>query len=158
MRKTIAVAVCLAALAICAAAQPAGKDPRSVLGAYVSAWNHHDFAAMDRLLGANSVHDDIALAVHAQGPAQIKDFMKSIIAQEPDLKWQIDRVIVSGSSIAAEWTWSATFSGDGPYGPVKDLPISGHGVSIVVVENGRLKHLTDYYDTMSFFPKPSPKK
>lgn len=28
--------------------------------------------------------------------------MKSIIAQEPDFKWQIDRVIVSGSTVAAE--------------------------------------------------------
>jgi hypothetical protein len=74
------------------------------------------------------------------------------------LKRHIDRVIVSGSSIAAEWTWTATFTGDGPYGPAKDLPISGHGASIAFIENGRIKHLSDYYDTLSFFPKPKAKK
>jgi hypothetical protein len=35
------------------------------------------------------------------------------------------------------------------------LPISGRGASIAIVENGRIKLLTDYYDSLSFFPKPS---
>jgi hypothetical protein len=46
------------------------------------------------------------------------------IAQEPDFNWQIDRFIVSGSTAVAEWTWTATFTGDGPYGPAKDVPLS----------------------------------
>jgi steroid delta-isomerase-like uncharacterized protein len=158
MKKMVAVIGFLAAFTACAAGQADRNDPLSVLEAYVSAWNHHDFAAIDRLIATDSIHDDIANAVHAQGPNQVKDFMKSIIAQEPDFKWQIDRVIVSGSTVAAEWTWTATFTGDGPYGPVKDLPLSGRGASIVVVEKGRIKQLTDYYDTLSFFPKPAAKK
>lgn len=158
MRTTFAVAVILAAFISCAAGQADHKDPRSVVEAYIAAWNHHDFAAMDRLVAPDGIHDDIPNAVHAKGPDQVRDFMKSLIAEEPDFKWQIDRIIVSGSTVAAEWTWTATFTGDGPHGPVKDLPISGHGASIVVVENGRIKHFADYYDTLSFFPKPPPKK
>jgi steroid delta-isomerase-like uncharacterized protein len=156
--KKLIVAVFLAMFAACAAAQKGGKDPRSVLEAYVSAWNHHDFVAIDRLVAPDGIHDDIPNAVHAQGPNQVKDFMKSIIAQEPDFKWHIDRVMVSGSTVVAEWRWTATFTGEGPYGPAKDLPISGRGASIVVVENGRIKKLTDYYDTLSFFPKPPAKR
>ena len=158
MKKMAAVVVFLAAFTACAAGQADRKEPRSVLEAYVSAWNRHDFAAIDRLIAPDGIHDDIPNAVHAKGPEQVKDFMKSIITQEPDFKWHIDRVIVSGSSIAAEWTWTATFTGEGPYGPAKDLPISGHGASIAVVENGRIKYLSDYYDALSFFPKPAAKK
>lgn len=158
MKKSVAVALLLAGFAVFAAVQADSKTPRSVLESYVAAWNRHDFAAIDHLIGPDGIHDDIANAMHARGPEQVKDFMKSIIAQEPDLDWHIDRVIVSGSSIAAEWTWTATFTGDGPYGPAKDLPITGHGASIVVVQNGRIDHLSDYYDTLSFFPKPRAKK
>ena len=157
MKKKIA-AVLLAVFTACVAAQTNGKDPRSVLEAYVAAWNHHDFAAIDRLMAPDGIHDDAGNAVHARGPAQVKDFLRSIIAQEPDFKWQIDRVIVSGSTVVDEWTWTATFTGDGPYGPAKDLPISGHGASVVLVEKGRIKQFTDYYDTLSFFPKPAAKK
>jgi steroid delta-isomerase-like uncharacterized protein len=158
MKRMAAVIAFLAALTVYAAGQTDAADPPSVVKAYVSAWNHHDFAAIDRLMAPGGIHDDIANAVHAVGSAEVKDFMKSIIAQEPDFKWRIDRVIVSGSTVAAEWTWTATFTGDGPYGPVKDLPISGRGASVVVVEKGRIKQLTDYYDTLSFFPKPATKK
>jgi len=158
MRKMAVVTLFLAGFTARAAWQADRTDPRSILEAYVLAWNHHDFAAIDRLIASDSIHDDIGNAVHAQGPDQVKIFMKSIIAQEPDFKWHIDRVIVSGSMAAAEWTWTATFTGDGPYGSVKDMPISGRGVSIVEAEKGRIKHFTDYYDTLSFFPKPAAKK
>ena len=70
----------------------------------------------NRLIAPDAIHDDIGNAVHAQGPDQVKDFLKSIIALEPDFNWQIDRFIVSGSTAVAEWTWTAMFTGDGPYG------------------------------------------
>lgn len=158
MRKILLAAFVLAVSAVSAAAPRNSKSPRSVLEAYISAWNRHDFAAIDRLIAPDGIHDDIPNAVHAKGPGQIKGFMKSIIAQEPDFKWHIDRAFASDSSVAAEWTWTATFTGDGPYGHATALPISGHGVSIAVVENGRIRQFSDYYDTLSFFPKPPAKK
>ncbi len=156
-KKMVAVVIFLAAFTACVAGQTKKQEPASVLEAYVSAWNRHDFSAMDGLIAADGIHDDIGNAVHAQGPAQVKEFMKSIIAQEPDFKWHIDRIIASGSMVAAEWTWTATFTGDGPYGPAKNLPIAGRGACIAVVEKGLIKQLTDYYDTLSFFPKPAKK-
>jgi steroid delta-isomerase-like uncharacterized protein len=154
----VAVIVLLAAFTACAAGQADRTDPQSVLEAYVSAWNRHDFAAIDRLIAHDGIHDDVGNAVHAQGPGQVKEFMRSIIAQEPDFKWRIDRFIVSGSTVAAEWTWTATFTGDGPYGSVKDQLLHGRGASIVEVEKGLIKQFTDYYDPLSFFPKPVAKK
>jgi steroid delta-isomerase-like uncharacterized protein len=158
MKKIMVVIVFLGALATCAAGQADRNDPRSILVAYVAAWNSHDFAAIDRLIAPDGIHDDIGNGVRAQGPDQVKDFMRSIITQEPDYKWHVDRVIVSGSTVAAEWTWTATFTGEGPYGSVKDVPLSGRGATILEVENGRIKQFTDYYDTLSFFPKPASKK
>jgi len=82
---------------------------KAVLEAYVSAWNRHDFAALDRLLTPDAVHEDLAQGVHAQGIAQIKDFMREEIKGEPDLDWRLTTVVDAGQMVAAEWTWTGTF-------------------------------------------------
>src|SRR5690349_19434762 len=119
MRATVITAACLFLLASSsgqrdkpgASAMSSGK---AVLEAYVSAWNHHDFAALDKLLTPDAVHEDIAWPSRDEGPAQIKKFMQGMIALEPDFDWRLTNVIDSGSSVAAEWTWTATYTGECP--------------------------------------------
>src|SRR3981081_3136565 len=129
------------------------QSDKAVLEAYVSAWNRHDFAAFDNLLTADGIHEDIALGFRGQGPAQIKDFMRAMIEGQPDLTWRRTAGVEASPAVAAEWTWTSTYTGDSPIGPGVRKQISGRGLSIVLIENGRIKRLTDYYDMASFFPK-----
>ena len=76
-----------------------------------------------------------------------------IIESQPDLNWHLTTVVEAGQAVAAEWTWTSTFTGDSPDGPVVRKRVSGRGASVAVIENGRIKRLTDYYDIASFFPK-----
>jgi len=131
---------------------PSGK---AVLDAYVSAWKRHDFAALEKLLTPDAIHEDVAQGVHAQGLAEIKKFMREEIEGEPDLDWRLTTVVQAGPVVAAEWTWTGTYTGEGPTGHAKAQRISGRGASVVLIENGRIKHFTDYYDFASFFPKPT---
>jgi steroid delta-isomerase-like uncharacterized protein len=129
------------------------QSPTAVLRAYVSAWNRHDYAAFDSLLALDGTHEDIAAGFRGQGPAQIKGFMRDMLKQQPDLNWQLTTVIESGPIVAAEWTWTSTYTGDSPGGPVKAKRISGRGASVAVIEQGRIKRFTDYYDLGSYFPQ-----
>ena len=122
-----------------------------MLEAYVSAWNQHDFAALDTLLTADAIHEDIAQGFRGQGPAQIKDFMRAMNEGQPDLNWRLTTVVDAGPVVAAEWTWMSTFTGDSPSGPVVRKRISARGASIAVIENGRIKRFSDYYDLASAF-------
>jgi steroid delta-isomerase-like uncharacterized protein len=131
--------------------------PRSVLLAYISAWNRRDFAAFDKILAADAVHEDVSQGVHARGGAEIKELLRTSLRYEPDFTWQLTNVFQSGSSVAAEWTWTATHTGGSPIGPVVGMHIVQRGVTIAVVENGRVKRMTDYYDDASGFRKPVPK-
>src|SRR5215467_5730916 len=113
-----------------AAAQPettarTAQSPVAVLKAYVSAWNRHDYAAFDTLLASDGTHEDIAAGYHGQGPTQIKAFMRDMLKQQPDLNWQLTTVIESGPIVAAEWTWTSTYTGDSPSGPQVARRISG---------------------------------
>jgi predicted ester cyclase len=76
-----------------------------------------------------------------------------MLKAQPDLEWKVTSIIESGPLVAAEWTWTSTFTGDSPSGPVVAKRISGRGASVAVIENGRIKRFTDYYDTLSYFPK-----
>ena len=157
MKSTIVAVACSLMLAGASAPKTTSTSPsgRALLEAYVSAWNRHDFAALDELLAPDAVHEDIAWPSRDEGPAQIKKFMQQMIEAEPDFDWRITTIVDGGSTMAAEWRWTATFTGDTPIGHVVGYHTSGRGASVVVVENGRIKKFTDYYDFASFFPKSS---
>ena len=122
----------------------------------MSAFNRHDFAALDTLFAPEGVYEDFAARFHGVGPAQVKSFLRGVIKTEPDFNWQLTNAIESGSSVAAEWTWTATFTGDGPDGNyLVAQRVPGRGATVAVIENGQIKQLHDYYDDASFFPKAS---
>lgn len=129
------------------------RSGKFLLQSFVSAWNHHASAAFDALLAPDVIYEDIAWGFRGQGPAQVKGLMRDMIESEPDFDWRLTTVIESGPIVAAEWTWTATYTGDSPIGHVVRKRISGRGATVAVIENGRIKRLTDYYDTASFFPK-----
>src|SRR3981081_507329 len=94
------------------------QSDKAVLEAYVSAWNRHDFAALDNLLTPDAIHEDIAQGFRGQGPAQIKDFMRAMIEGQPDLNWRLTAVVDASPSVAAEWPGPSKYTGNSPTGPV----------------------------------------
>jgi steroid delta-isomerase-like uncharacterized protein len=159
-RCGFAAGLTMSAIALGCTAQrnePPVQSGRAVVEAYVSAWNRHDSLALDTLMASDAVHTDIAQNFQGRGPAQTKEFMRMIISTEPDFQWRLTKVIESGPTLAAEWTWTATHTGPSPIGPVTRRRISGPGSSFVEIENGRIKRFTDYYDGASFFREaPAP--
>jgi steroid delta-isomerase-like uncharacterized protein len=139
--------------AACAVQQKAPTaSGKSVAEAYVRAWNKHDFGALDTLLAADALHEDIAQNVHAIGIAAIKDFMRQDIAGEPDLNWQMTNTVEDGKYVAFEWTWTSTYTGPDATGKtVTNKKISGRGASFLEIESGKIKRFTDYYDLGSYF-------
>ena len=129
------------------------QSPQAVLQALMSAFNRHDFAALDKLVASEGVYEDFAARFRGVGPAQVKNFLRGVIQVEPDFNWQLTNAIESGSSVAAEWTWTATHTGDGPGGKhFAAQRVSGRGATVAVIENGQIKQLHDYYDDASFYP------
>lgn len=135
---------------------PSGREPRAVLQAYVDAWNRHDSLAIDTLLAPNGIHEDLAWGFRGEGPTAVRDFMRSVIAVSPDYQWKVTSSFADGESVVAEWTWTASFTGQSPSGPVTGQPVSGRGAAVAQVVNGKIVRLSDYYDAASFFPKPTP--
>ena len=121
---------------------------KSLLEAYVSAWNRRDFTALDKLLAPDAVHEDMAKPSREEGLAQIKQSIRATMEDHPDIRWHLISIVDGGTTVAAEWVWTGNLKGDDRVAPRR---ISGRGASVVVIENGQIKRVSDYYDFDSVF-------
>jgi steroid delta-isomerase-like uncharacterized protein len=156
MNKSSYAVVALTAITLVACAvqkkPPVPEGGKAVVQAYIDAWNRHDSTAIDTLLASNGVHEDLAQNFRGNGSAEVVAFIRKTIAAEPDFKWNVTNSIEEGRYVAVEWTWTATHSGADPTGkPVTNRRISGRGSSFAELENRKIKRITDYFDSGSFF-------
>jgi hypothetical protein len=77
--------------------------------------------------------------------------MRTMILTQPDLNWHLTSIVDGGSVVAAEWVWTGTVTGESPVRPIAPRRISGRGASVAVIENGRIKRFSNYYDFASVF-------
>ena len=143
-------------LIVCACAVYEKKQPvvgdKAVVDAYVRAWNQHDTVALDTLVAADGVHEDVAQNFRGVGPKAVITFMRGVASAEPDFRWSVINAVEDGNVIALEWTWRSTYTGPDPTGKqVTKKVLSGRGTSFAEVDNGRIKRFSDYYDLGSFF-------
>ena len=133
------------------------SSARRVVLAYVDAWNRHDSAAIDTLIAPQGTHEDIPTGFAATGPGGVHGLMRDMTHVLPDYVWTATDVIEGDPKLAVLWTWKGTFSGQNPAGQVlKNHPVSGKGMSLVVVEKGKIKLMQNYYDEASLFRPPKP--
>ena len=131
---------------------PVVEKGKTIVQAYVDAWNKHDSAAIDTLLAPNAIHEDFAQNFRGQGSAEIVQFMRRTVTSEPDFKWQVTNSFEEGRYVTIEWTWTATYSGSDPTGkPITNRRISGRGASVAELENRKIKRFSDYFDIASLF-------
>ena len=149
------VTLCLVAACSPAASSSDTRGSLSVFEAYVRAWNARDTAALDTLLAPGAVQEDLAQGFRGVGTQEVKAFLREMLKAEPDFEWRVTSAFAEGSKVAAEWTWTSTYTGPSPVGPVTNRRISGRGASVAEVEGGRIKRFTDYYDVTSYFPPGS---
>jgi len=129
---------------------------RRLVVAYVDAWNRHDSVAIDTLIAAKGTHEDVPSGFVAIGPAAIHGMMRDMTKSLPDYVWTITDFMEGDPKLAFMWTWQGHFTGKDPTGKtVSNRPVKGEGASVVMVENGKIKHIRNFYDEASLFRTPA---
>jgi steroid delta-isomerase-like uncharacterized protein len=126
-------------------------DPRQLFDSFVAAWNSHDYEALDTLVGAQAVEEDLALGFRGEGPEGFKRFMRQTLGMIPDFDWKPVNVLADSFKVAAEWTLAGSYTGDTPAGPVKGKRFDIRGVSIVITNGRRITRFSDYYNIAEFY-------
>src|SRR5215831_5421405 len=77
---------------------------------------------------------------------RLTEFFQKVRELYPDMLLQINTILVIGDRALTEWTLQATLI-EPAFGSCKwKVPLSLPGASVVLVENGRIKSWSDYYD------------
>lgn len=151
--KAVRLVVAAAAFAISAGAALA-QDALAVVDTYLAAWNAHDSASAADILAENVRYYDASVGTPVEGRAAAKtQVIDAFINAVPDAVWaRTGEAVVSGASIAFEWTFSGTNTGawaDGTAATDKSFVI--HGMSAFRVEGGSIVYQADYYDALGFY-------
>ena len=75
--------------------------------------------------------------------ARILKFLNILFRQYPQLKFEIQRIIVEGNQAAVHWTNQGTNK--------RDLPYENDGVTLIELQDGKIIFISDFFkDTEKF--------
>jgi steroid delta-isomerase-like uncharacterized protein len=81
---------------------------------------------------------------------RLAEFFRKARELYPDSLLQTDAIFVSGDRVITEWTLQANVTKLGYYAGVSlTFPVSVRGVSIVLIDNGKIADWSDYYDALT---------
>lgn len=130
------------------------QDAQSVVDGYMAAWNAHDSAAAAEFFADGVVYYDASVGTPVEGKEAAKtQVVDAFLNAAPDAVWARDGdPVVSGNSVAFEWTFGGTNTGDWADGTkATGKSFSFHGMSLFRVEDGKIVRQSDYYDALGFY-------
>jgi len=92
---------------------------------------------------------DRGIGLEFNNPRRLAELFRKTREFYPDSSLQMDRVVVSGEHVTAEWKLRFSFTEPFYGGQSLRVPIVLRGVSIVQTENGKITGWTDYYDGLT---------
>lgn len=121
------------------------KDNATIL------WNGGDLAIVDTLYSSDCVYHS-ADFLDAKGPEEIKKFIKWVYTSYPDFAVTLDEPLKLKDRVV--FTFKATGTNDGPLGenmPPTGKKMSFNGVSISMIENGKIVEEWVYYNQLPLY-------
>ena len=118
---------------------------RLVLGvtSYLNEGNIEDAVA---LFADQCSFNDHGIQLEFNTKERLTEFFQKARELYPDMLLQINTIFVSGDRVLTEWTLQTTLI-EPAFGPYRlKVPLSLHGASVVLTENGRITSWSDYYD------------
>jgi hypothetical protein len=93
---------------------------------------------------------DHGVDVEFKNKERLAEFFRKARELYPDSLLQTDAIFVSGDRVITEWTLQANVTVPGYYAGISLMfPVSVHGVSIVLIDNGKVADWSDYYDKLN---------
>jgi steroid delta-isomerase-like uncharacterized protein len=155
MKKFLALlSFLLFTLLICYGCQPQAErtytdaEVQKIFDNATKLWNSGAIEIVNTIYAENSVYHN-ADFLEAEGPAEIKEFVKWVYTAYPDFAVTLDEPMQFKDRIVI--TYKATGTNNGPSGenmPATGKQMSFNGVSISKIENGKITEEWNYYNQL----------
>jgi steroid delta-isomerase-like uncharacterized protein len=93
--------------------------------------------------------EDHGIGLEFKDKERLAEFFQKARELYPDSLLQTDAIFVSGDRVITEWTLQANITEPLYAGLSRKVPVSLHGASIVLIDNGKVAEWSDYYDGLT---------
>ncbi|MEA2351623.1 MAG: hypothetical protein QOJ14_37 [Thermoleophilaceae bacterium] len=110
------------------------------------AFNTGDLSIVDEMTADNAVNHDPAQPDEAQGPEGFKQIVQMYRGAFPDLAFTIEECFSDGDLVCTRWTTTATHDGDLMGIPATGRAITGSGITIDRIQDGKVVESWNEWD------------
>jgi steroid delta-isomerase-like uncharacterized protein len=118
--------------------------------AYGEAWAARDIERIVSFFTDDAVYEDVAMGVVNRGKDEIRGFLAELFGAIPDFTVTPASAFSSGDWAGSEWTMTGTHTGDFPGLPATNKGFEVRGSSVLVLRDGRISRVSDYWDQVVF--------
>lgn len=129
------------------------SDPNKEIGEkFIAAWDSHNAANLIALFKDDGAYEEVCSGRKYFGKGDISSYYNRTIEGMPDSKFEIVNIIAGKQQVSVEWTWQGTNSVGWPYMGISptNKTMKIRGVSVIDIENRKIKNIRDYWDWNSF--------
>jgi steroid delta-isomerase-like uncharacterized protein len=121
-------------------------SPDRVLQTALTALRQGNFVEVVDQFNDQFTFTDHALDLEFTDKGRLREFLAKIREHFPDSERKASTIVSSGNCVASEWTLTATHTEPFLGGSSRKVPICVRGVSVVLIEHGKISQWSDYYD------------
>jgi steroid delta-isomerase-like uncharacterized protein len=112
------------------------------------AFNTGDLSIVDEVTADNAVNHDPAQPEEAQGPEGFKQVVQLYRGAFPDLTFTIEECFSDGDLVCTRWSTTATHDGDLMGIPATGNAITGTGITIDKIQDGKVVESWNQWDNL----------
>jgi steroid delta-isomerase-like uncharacterized protein len=112
------------------------------------AFNTGDLSIVDQVTAEGAVNHDPAQPEEARGPEGFKQVIQVYRGAFPDLKFTIEEQFSDGDLVCTRWSTEATHDGDLMGIAATGKPVTGTGISIDRIEDGKIVESWNQWDNL----------
>jgi steroid delta-isomerase-like uncharacterized protein len=110
------------------------------------AFNTGDLSIVDEMTAADAVNHDPAQPDEARGPEGFKQIVQLYRGAFPDLTFTIEECFSDGDLVCTRWSTTATHDGDLMGLPATGRAITGSGITIDKIDDGKVVESWNQWD------------
>lgn len=112
----------------------------------VAAWNAHDLDALAACYAPDYVGQDVGAPTPRHGPADVRNAFARYVEAFPDLRFEIERMVVEGPSAIIVWYASGTHRGLLMRIPPTGRKVAVWGTSVLTIADGLITRGHNIWD------------
>jgi steroid delta-isomerase-like uncharacterized protein len=121
-------------------------DTEAFVNNLIAAWNAHDLDLIQSFYGLKCVGVDVSQPDTHQGRSGIRRMVAGYFTAFPELHLTLEQTVCNGEHVVAVWTARGVHRGNFMQIPPTGKPICVRGVSLMLLQDGSIQHLTNIWD------------